>query len=463
MELRDDTARARALLAASRTFRTEDFAAAIRLLREIGGVRNRGNTAELRDGLLCDWVARDLASAREWLKGQSPDEWRWLEDGRHAWLRADPRGCVSWLRGLDNVHFQQVGLDDHLCEVDPEAALELSQRKGGPGAARAFGALARRDPQATAERVLNLPANWERASAVAAVAAAWAGSDREAALDWASQLDDAALATKALNGIVTKLIESAPPAAARFIAEHPGVTDDSALNRATQRWAARDESAALNWARSVVDSAQRRVVLESVIESMARHDARAAADLWTAENAAGGGKLGHLDTVAAALASTAGPNEALRFIDAGPAADRGKAEDAIRKTLAGNRGWEDMAEIARGMPPGARRTEWLAEAAKFFAADGDLPRAERFASSLAGAERKAALLAVGGLVLADDFDARARIIVNTGDRPALVAALRGRFAQDGGRLRSWLARTPLLTAEEKAHLLAPLPPPASPQ
>ena len=60
-------------------------------------------------------------------------------------------------------------------------------------------------------------------------------------------------------------------------------------------------------------------------------------------------------------------------------------------------------------------------------------------------------------MLADDYETGARMIASTGDRTALVAAIRGRFADDGGRVRSWLARTPLLTPEEKTQLLAPAP------
>ena len=113
--------------------------------------------------------------------------------------------------------------------------------------------------------------------------------------------------------------------------------------------------------------------------------------------------------------------------------------------------------------PGARRTEWLAQTAEFFATDGDLPRAQRFAATLAGPEKSAAVQAVGGVLLSEDFDAGAQMIAGTGDRAALLSAIRGRFAADGGRVRSWIARTPLLTLEEKARLRAPSPTPASPQ
>ena len=457
---RDDADRARTLLAAARTFRAEDFAAAFALLKEIGGGRNGWKTMKLRDGLLCDWVGRDLACAREWLKAQSPSEWSQLENGRRAWLRADPRGYVSWLRGLGDEPFQWVGNDNTICEIDPEAALELAQRKGGPSVGVAFGTLARRDPQATAERALNLPPNWDRASALRFVAKAWAGSDREAAFAWASHLDDAALSASALGGIMDKLLEADVPAAARFVAGHPEAAGWYPFAQTGRSLADQYADAALEWARGVQDAGKRSEALAAVIDTIASRDARRAADLWSAENAAAGGKLGSLDTVAAALACTAGADEALRFIDTVPTAERAKAEDSVRKTLAGNRGWEDVAEIARAMPPGARRTEWLAQTARFFATDGDLARAQNFAATLAGPERSAAVQAIGGVVLAEDFDAGARMLAGTVDRAALVAAIRGRFSDDGGRVRSWLARTPLLTPEEKAQLLAPTPAPA---
>ena len=454
----------------------EDFPAAMEALRDA----KSGRLAKLLE----IWAERDVAAASGWFAAQPAETQRDLfHDWSQTWARLDADGLRKWLAGrpeeerakLDGKYGDEP-LTRLLADRDPEAALTLSQLY--PTLLPAWTVLeqwAARDPAMAATRALALPGGQHKSDAIHFVARAWSRQNPEAALDWIEQLEDPAARDTARNALVMVFAGKNPIAAAETIrARFPPDRQADQWRMVAAFGAKTDPEAVIAWAQKQTDPEVRRTMIAEVLRnmtardsgaasglwpppdpSMPRSDARRTAELWLAESQQSAKPLDGGREVLAALAKNHGLAEAVRFLDRTPPPLAEGVKDAA-SVLANVAGWPAIADAAMAMPPGARRTEWIAQAVAGLLQSGEIDAVQNVVARLpAGAERDGAVQSVAAALLPDDPDAGAQMLLALPDGEARLREQARRWLADDPReAKRWLAKTDALSAEEIATLLA---------
>ena len=454
----------------------ENFPAAMDALR----AAKSGWLAEL---LEC-WAERDVAAASAWFAAQSAELQRGLfSDWSEAWARLDAAGLRAWLtsrpeneRAKLDGKYGDDALTRLLADRDPEAALALSLLY--PTLLPAWTVLeqwAARDPSMAATRALALPGGKDKSSAIHFVARAWSRQNPEAALDWIEQLDDPAARDTARNALVMVFAGKNPLAAAEMIrARFPADKQAEQWRMVAAFGAKSDPEGVIAWAQNQGDLETRRTMIAEALRNMTardsgtasgmwpppdphmpRSDARRTAELWLSESQSSAKPLDGGGEVLAALAKNYGIAEAVRFLDRPPPPLAEGVKDAAG-ALANVAGWPAIADAAMAMPPGARRTDWIAQAIGGLLKTGEIDAVQKVVARLpAGPERDGAVQSMAAALLPDDPDAGAQMLLALPDGAARLREQARRWLADDPReAKRWLAKTDSLSAEEIAALLA---------
>lgn len=142
-----------------------------------------------------------------------------------------------------------------------------------------LGALVELDAPAAAALLSRIEPGPLRDEYLLRLAQFWTARDWNAALKWASALEDQSERMSALQNVCLEMAQSDPEAAIRTI-ENLALTDyKTSLDSMAQLWAARDISAATAWAQGRPEGEQRDGLLSRVAYVMAEQNPREAAAL----------------------------------------------------------------------------------------------------------------------------------------------------------------------------------------
>ena len=140
--------------------------------------------------------------------------------------------------------------------------------------------LAESDPRAAAFSATSLLANPARVEAIRAAAIAWANQDLAGAIEWGHRLSDENERQKALVSIGYEAVRSEPLRALALAMELKAEPDrDELIRHAAGEWALTTPRAAAEWARQIDEPSLRTRALANVATAWAEMDPRAAAAL----------------------------------------------------------------------------------------------------------------------------------------------------------------------------------------
>jgi len=140
-------------------------------------------------------------------------------------------------------------------------------------------ALAAALPQKTLELALELPDSPEKHDLLQRAAAAWLQSDPSAALEWAKEVEDAAIRRVVIRQYVDNLLASNDPAgAAPWLDRIPNPIDRNAMiSRVSESWGRLESHTAWQWAAALPEGEARAIAIQNILSSWAeQHPVEAA-------------------------------------------------------------------------------------------------------------------------------------------------------------------------------------------
>ena len=144
---------------------------------------------------------------------------------------------------------------------------------------RNLGPLVELDPAAAAALLARIEPGPSRDEYLLRLPQLWAARDAKAALAWASSLEDQNERTSAIQAVCLQIAQHDPQAAIQTM-ESVQLTDyKDALENMMQLWAAKDTSAAVDWALARPEGEQRDGLLARVAYVMAEQNPTEAANL----------------------------------------------------------------------------------------------------------------------------------------------------------------------------------------
>ena len=140
--------------------------------------------------------------------------------------------------------------------------------------------LAESDPPAAATWAARIPAGSARVNAMKAVAIAWANQDVPGAVEWGRQLSDESERQIALTCVGFEAVRSDPLTALTVAMELNADSErDDLIRHAAGEWAVTARDAAAEWAKQIEDSPLRSRTMAAIAIAWAETDPRAAATL----------------------------------------------------------------------------------------------------------------------------------------------------------------------------------------
>jgi hypothetical protein len=226
-------------------------------LERLGSVTDEARRSAAQQALLSSWAERDLTGLTAWF-GE-----RYAADDIHqqtrdmlaqAFARCEPDTVLAWM----------------------ESGLRASVRQELEGPF--FRAWAKTEPSVASAKLYELasasPDDPRWGDLLGQVAALWAGTDVERAVDWAQSLEDGAAKTAALQAVGYRWTETRPQAAAAYAAQQG---DADLLRLAAGKWAEIDPRAAAAWVQGLPAGEARDGALAQLMSTWNQKDSYAAA------------------------------------------------------------------------------------------------------------------------------------------------------------------------------------------
>jgi hypothetical protein len=208
------------------------------------------------------WFSEAPRAAADWVAGQAKDN----ADPQAAppfplnrWLRDDPEAAQSWLAAQPSSPFtEKLAKQIHPApawdgSADQIAAWAAGENgKSGEAIADFIWDLGRKEPESTAQMLLDLPEGAPVERALKHVASAWGGRDPDGAMAWVSALPEGPRRQAALVGLLNDLSSDKPRESAALVLEIQNANERrTAAKSVFGYWDTLDAAAARAWLETV--------------------------------------------------------------------------------------------------------------------------------------------------------------------------------------------------------------------